>query len=120
MHAIAKERISVRRAAREAAYALRSVFDQDLGLACGMEEITGAHERPWLDVVFDLVGTDDGEEEEGAPEYTDAYAKADWSLDERTDIGVWALWADDSLASSETEDDGVVKTRSSVSRLSIG
>ena len=63
--------------------------------------------RGWLDLVFDLVGEDEEEEEEGAPEYSDLYAKADWSLDESTDIGVWALWADDSLDQTEVEEDGV-------------
>ncbi|MEM1179475.1 MAG: TonB-dependent receptor [Acidobacteriota bacterium] len=62
--------------------------------------------RGWLDVVFGLVGEDDEEEEEGAPEYADFYGKADWAIDESTDIGVWGLWADDSLEQTETEEDG--------------
>ncbi|MEM8933592.1 MAG: TonB-dependent receptor, partial [Acidobacteriota bacterium] len=66
--------------------------------------------RGWLDVVFDLVGDDEEGQEEGAPEYTDAFVKADWSVADRTTIGTWALWADDSLSSTETEDDGVLET----------
>lgn len=66
--------------------------------------------RGWLDVVFNLVGPDEEEEEEGAPEYADVFAKLDWTLDERTDFGVWALWADDTLDSSELEDDGTQET----------
>ncbi|MCG8460450.1 MAG: TonB-dependent receptor, partial [Holophagales bacterium] len=65
--------------------------------------------RGWLGLVFDLVGDDEEEQEEGAPEYTDFYAKADWSLDERTELGVWGLWADDTLDSSEREDDGALE-----------
>ena len=66
--------------------------------------------RGWLDIVFNLVGNDEeGEEEEGAPEYSDLYGKMDWSLSEQTDVGVWGLWADDSLDSKETEDDGVLE-----------
>ena len=65
--------------------------------------------RGWLDVVFNLVGDDEEEEEEGAPEYTDLFAKADWTLDDRTDVGVWLLWADDTLDSSEREEDGTLE-----------
>ena len=65
--------------------------------------------RGWLDVVFNLVGDDEEEEEEGAPEYTDLFAKADWTLDDRTDVGVWLLWADDTLDSSEVEDEGTLE-----------
>jgi hypothetical protein len=66
--------------------------------------------RGWLDVVFNLVGPDEEEEEEGAPEYIDLFAKADWTLDDRTELGIWLLWADDTLDSSEIEDDGTLET----------
>ncbi|MEM8998157.1 MAG: TonB-dependent receptor, partial [Acidobacteriota bacterium] len=66
--------------------------------------------RGWLDLVFDVVGDDEEGEQEGAPQYTDIYGKVDWAIDESTDVGLWGLWADDSLDQSETEDDGVVET----------
>ena len=66
--------------------------------------------RGWLDIVFGLVGSDDeGEEEEGSPEYSDLFGKLDWRFGDRTEAGVWALWADDTLDSTETEDDGVLE-----------
>ncbi|MEO1083921.1 MAG: TonB-dependent receptor, partial [Acidobacteriota bacterium] len=66
--------------------------------------------RGWLDIVFDLVGDDEEGEQEGAPQYSDLYGKVDWAVDDRTDIGLWGLWADDSLDQSELEEDGVRET----------
>ncbi|MEO1366745.1 MAG: TonB-dependent receptor, partial [Acidobacteriota bacterium] len=66
--------------------------------------------RGWLDLVFDIVGDDEEGEQEGAPQYSDLYGKVDWAIDDRTDVGLWGLWADDSLDQSETEEDGVVET----------
>ncbi|MEM7587347.1 MAG: TonB-dependent receptor [Acidobacteriota bacterium] len=60
--------------------------------------------RGWLDVVFGLVGPDDEEEEEGAPEYWDAYGKIDWQFDDATDGGIWTLWAEDRFDGQERED----------------
>ena len=62
--------------------------------------------RGWLDIVFGLVGDDEEEEEEGSPEYADAFGKMDWDLDERTSVGTWLLWADDTLEANEVEEDG--------------
>ncbi|MEM1203992.1 MAG: TonB-dependent receptor [Acidobacteriota bacterium] len=74
----------------------------------------GSLRRGYLDIVFDLVGGDDeGEEEEGAPQYWDAFGKVDWSFSERSSAVATLLGAGDSLDSSETEEDGAFESTDS-------
>lgn len=70
----------------------------------------GSLRRGWLDLVLQIAGPDEEEQEGDGPAYWDAFGRLDYQLTDRQSVAVNLLGAADTLDEQEREDEDGVET----------